>query len=230
MNRTLDNIVSVVLTLATVLAAVVLLRREMLPNGAVAEAGPPQYLENWRDLVRDEPVWGNRDGSLQLVIFTDFECPFCRRFHEDVVSRFETAFSDSVGWRIVHFPLSIHKFAVPAARAYECGVRLGSGRSLVDVLYAKQDSFGLKSWASYAYESGIRDSAAFHNCLLDPRAAESVEIGNRVSQDLGIRGTPGVMLNGWLFPTPPSEVNLIRTARLLLANNNRLPDVVAPGP
>lgn len=225
MSSVLERTLNVVLTVAVAVCAIVLVRRELQPEAAAAPSvGPPEYVKEWRELFPIAATFGAADAPIQLVVFTDFECPFCRRFHESVLQSMRSTLSDSVGLRVVHFPLPMHRFARPAALAFECGLRQSDSERLLDALYAKQDSFGLKSWVSYAVDAGVSDTLSFQACLRSEKPTR-IDAGFAMSQRLGIRGTPGVMVNGYLFPTPPTDSQLVSIARLLLAGGGVLPDV-----
>lgn len=77
--------------------------------------------------------------------------------------------------------------------------------AFADVVYARQDSFGLKSWASYAVNAGVSDSSAFAQCVAvstsHPRVEQNLALGRRI----GIQVTPTVMVNSWSLPVPPRE-------------------------
>lgn len=228
MRVNFDRVVSSLLTVATIVCAGVLLRRDLHPRAPDSHDGPPIFLNDWRSLPL-AATFGNRGGPIQLIEFTDFECPFCRRFHEAVLPSFEAAFPDSVGWSVVHYPLPMHRFSRLAARAFECAAGGGpSQRHIVDVLFSKQDSLGLKQWAGFALEAGIADTTRFVACVQGDSAIPHISAGEAAAKRLRVRGTPAIMVNGWLFPVPPPESTLIRVTRLLLANNNEIPDVVAP--
>jgi hypothetical protein len=123
----------------------------------------------------------------------------------------------------------MHRFARPAAVAFECARGdLSRQQRIVDLLYAKQDSLGLKAWAGFAREAGIQDTLSFDSCVREPRDLSRLDLGEAAAKRLGVQGTPGVMVNGWLFPAPPADSILIGLTRLMLANNNQLPDVTAP--
>jgi hypothetical protein len=66
-----------------------------------------------------------------------------------------------VGLFFVHFPLPMHRFARPAARATECAGLQGKFGQMVDAVYNKQDSLGLKSWSDYGRDAGVADTVAF---------------------------------------------------------------------
>jgi protein-disulfide isomerase len=230
METRFDRIVSLIMAAATLLCAALLIRRELRPERATpSRAGPPELIREWRVATPHAVAYGNPRGPVQLVEFTDFECPFCRRFHESVLPRFLEAFPDSVGWSLVHFPLPMHRFAVAAARAFECAAEDGPPPvTLVNLLYAKQDSFGLKSWTSFGAEAGLRDTASYATCVLGSGSFARIDSGIALANRFGVKGTPGVMVNGWLFSVPPSDSTLIATTRLLLAGGNTLPRVEAP--
>jgi len=70
---------------------------------------------------------GDLGARIQVVEYSDFECPFCGRFHDtmkQVMSKYEE--SGDVAWTYRHFPLDqIHPQATPLALASECVADLG---------------------------------------------------------------------------------------------------------
>jgi protein-disulfide isomerase len=101
-------------------------------------------------------------------MFIDFECPFCRAFHQDVGGDLADR-STEVQVFYVPFPLSYHAFAMPAAKATEC-VAEDEDRLLtwMDVLFTNQNAFGTKGWAALAAEAGLSDPARIEECASDP--------------------------------------------------------------
>ena len=71
----------------------------------------------------DDPVKGNPDAPITIVEFSDFQCPFCAKFHSTTLPQLEANYIDSGKVKFVYrdFPIqSIHPNAVPAAFAAEC--------------------------------------------------------------------------------------------------------------
>jgi protein-disulfide isomerase len=141
---------------------------------------------------------------VKVVEFADLECPGCRAFYTrtrelppSIRSRFALIF--------IHFPLSMHRFAMPAARAAECARVEDKFASMVDVLFKKQDSLGLKSWGSYATEAGVRDTTAFARCVTNSSSLRIVDAGLASGKNIGVRATPTVIINGWRFSSPPYD-------------------------
>ena len=79
---------------------------------------------------------------------------------------------------------------------------------MIDVLFAKQDSLGLKSWQSFAREAEVVDSAGFVACVESTDALPFVESGIAAGKRIGLVGTPTVIVNGWRFCVPPDDKEL----------------------
>ncbi len=67
---------------------------------------------------------------------------------------------------------------------------------MTETLFAKQDSLGLKSWASYARDAGVKDSAGFLKCAKSSEPLSSVTQGKAIGKSLKVTATPGVFING----------------------------------
>jgi protein-disulfide isomerase len=74
---------------------------------------------------------------------------------------------------------------------------------MIDVLYTKQDSLGLKSWNSYAVEAGVSDTAAFARCTAEASSRGPIDDGLALGNELAVRATPTIIVNGWRFEHPP---------------------------
>lgn len=135
--------------------------------------------------------------------FTDFECPYCRQTHKSLDS-LRKAKSTLVSWVFVHFPLTMHRFARPAANVAECAGHQRKFDAMQALLFDKQDSLGLKSWGSYASEIGIADTIAFDRCVRTERFSRidsGIAVGGRPKVD----GTPTMFINGWRFTALPGD-------------------------
>ena len=75
-------------------------------------------------MLTGTPLEGSLDAPIALVVFSDFECPFCRSFAQSTLPRFREEFVSKgrvlVSFR--HLPLKIHKLAKPAAQATVCAL------------------------------------------------------------------------------------------------------------
>ena len=139
-----------------------------------------------------------------VVEFSDLECPFCRESHL-AIAEAQRTLGDTVAHVMLHYPLAFHRFAIPAARAAECAGLERRFSDYLTVVFQKQDSLGLKSWVSYAVESGIRDTIAFKECNAAKGSPPGVERGLRMGRKIPVTVTPTVLVNGWLLPSPPRD-------------------------
>ena len=219
MTNRFEKLMSALLTMAAVFIAIAVVRKDVFPaRPSVPDWQRPEFITDWKTIIstvgRD---LGPSKGPVQLVEFVDLECPYCREYNSSITAVLEK-FPNEVNLIYVHYPLRGHKFAKPAARAVECAGAQGRFLPMVNSVFAKQDSFGLKAWTSYALEAGVRDTSHFRRCNADTIAIASVEGGVEVAKSLGVRGTPSLMLNGWLLRTAPTEETLIRGVKAIIAS------------
>lgn len=216
MIRIGDSIANAALVVCALsVGASVTYRAFQRPRPAAAATAPTQ-MRAWNEaLSLGRPISGDDTASTTIAIFGDLQCPACKGYHEGVVQRILEDHPHDVRVLFLSFPLSYHKYALPAARATECISSAGETRQWIDVLYAKQDSLGLKSWGAFAAEAGVADTATIAQCADDrstpPKIAAVLKLGHDV-----VRGTPTVAINGWVYPHPPSLEqidSLRRTAR-----------------
>ena len=145
-------------------------------------------------------IYGNPDAEVSLIEYSDFECPFCKRFHvtaKEVVD----GYGGRVNWVYRHFPLAFHNpGAQKQAEASECAGALGRNDAFwryADKIYERTRSngngFPLSGLLPLAEEIGL-DTGEFRACL------ESGKFAGRVLEDyndgtnIGITGTPGNVL------------------------------------
>lgn len=125
-------------------------------------------------------ILGNPDAEIVIVEYSDFECPFCVRFHptmEQIMSEYGN--DGKVAWVYRHFPLDqIHKSARGAAEASECVAELGGNQSFWDYskkLFANSPtSLTPEALRATAVEMGINEEQ-FNSCVSSDKHAANVE-------------------------------------------------------
>lgn len=125
-------------------------------------------------------ILGSPDAEIFVVEYSDYECPFCVRFHptmEQIMSEYGD--SGKVAWVYRHFPLDqIHKDARPSAEASECVAELSGNVAFWN--YSKKlfdnspGSLSSENLLANALGVGV-DETAFNECLESGRHAETVE-------------------------------------------------------
>lgn len=148
-----------------------------------------------RDHIR-----GNPQATISLIEYSDFECPYCKRFHETPKKLLE-AHKDQLNWVYRHYPLPFHNpGAQKEAEAAECAAELGGNDAFwryTDAIYQRTTSggkgFPIEQLAPLAEELGLQ-RAGFEQCLESGRYAERVKAETEEGSAVGITGTPGSIL------------------------------------
>lgn len=208
-GRNLELVLTVLMCASAVAASSALVYREFFNDAgasSTAAAAQVRKAEFWSEALSVSVEPDSDSGLLTLVEFGDFECSFCARFHR-VLRAFQTEHPGAVDFRFVHFPLPGHRFAVPAAVAAECAGK--NIHRMIDAIYAKQDSLGLRPWSAYATDAGVTDLSAFQRCTVAPQP-KRIQQGSTLARRVGIHSTPTVLVNGWLLTVPPSAAELKR--------------------
>ncbi|QQG45123.1 MAG: DsbA family protein [Candidatus Sungiibacteriota bacterium] len=177
-------------------------------NRQTAAAGEPA-ISATGDLADDDPVLGNPEALVTVIEFSDFQCPFCRRFFRDTLSQLKDKYIKTGKVRFVYrdFPLTgIHDMAQKYAEAAECADEQGKFWQMHDKIFEEQDKRGvatvfditvadIKQWARGVGLNG----AAFDGCLDSDKYFEEVQKDFRDGQANGVNGTPGTFVNGRLI-------------------------------
>ncbi|KKW42008.1 MAG: Sodium/proton antiporter [Candidatus Magasanikbacteria bacterium GW2011_GWA2_56_11] len=89
-----------------------------------------------RAVGADEPVKGNQNAKITIVEYSDFECPFCKRYH-DTMAQIIAKYGNEVRWVYRHLPLdSLHRKARTEALAAECAGEQGKFWEFTDQVFA----------------------------------------------------------------------------------------------
>lgn len=140
------------------------------------------------------PARGPSNAPIQIVEFSDFECPFCFRANPTIAELF-SAYGDRVRLVYRHFPLPNHPNARPAAEAAACANEQGRFWEYHDRLFANQARLGAADLKQHAAELGL-DATKFNACVDSRRFQKEVDADIDAGQALGISGTPHFFING----------------------------------
>ncbi len=161
------------------------------PNRLARNVPPP---------AKDDHVYGNPAASVTLIEYSDFECPYCKLFHNTVKQLVDRS-DGKVDLVYRHFPLDMHNpGAEKEAEASECVAELGGNNAFwkfADDVYARTHSngkgFPLENLAPLAVELGL-DREAFSRCLDSGRMAARIRRDIDSGARAGVQGTPGNIL------------------------------------
>jgi protein-disulfide isomerase len=226
MRSKLDSVLTVSLVVCAVVTTSVVLYRAILAPSASSARLPeraPVFIPTWRSQASNGILLGPRSAPVQLIEFSDFECPFCASLH-NTLKLLRERYPLQVSITYVHFPLRMHRFAVPAARVAECADDQGRFEAMYDRLFDEQEAFGLKSWSDYAVEAGVPALATFDSCVRRTDSVPRIEAGKRWGVSLDVRETPTVIINGWMLGRPPTIEELTSMVEAILAGKSPVPD------
>jgi protein-disulfide isomerase len=145
-------------------------------------------------------IYGNPNAPVSLIEYSDFECPFCKRFHSTAHEIIE-AFQGKVNWVYRHFPLSMHNpGAQKQAEASECVGQLGGNEAFwkfTNAIYERTlsngNGFPLTQLAPLGKEIGVNDKQ-LQECIDSGRYAARVQEDFDEGSQIGVTGTPASIL------------------------------------
>lgn len=168
---------------------------------AAVKAPEPEPTEDttvWSVPVQtDDPVRGPADALVTVVVFSDFQCPFCKRVEGTLAALAQKFGSDlRIVWK--DYPLPFHDRAIPAAVFARValdhqGVE-GFWRAH-DALFAAQEDLGEAALARLAGKLGLSWSE-IQKASADRRYLPTLDLGQDLAKKLDVRGTPCFFING----------------------------------
>jgi len=171
---------------------------------AAGPTQPSQPLPKMQISVEGAPSLGPDDASVTVVLFSDFQCPYCSRA-APVAKQLAGTFPEDVKVVFKHYPLSFHQNAKRSAVAAVAAQRQDKFWEMHDLLFANQRALDDASLRRYAQTLGL-DMTAFDRTVNDPEVARFVDDEFRQGNLAGVRGTPSFFVQGvgapsWDFQT-----------------------------
>ena len=164
---------------------------------------PQQAPQPVRISLDDDPIRGDPDAPITIIEFSDFQCPFCARFHIQTLPSLLEEYISVGKVNLVYrdFPIqSIHPNALPAAVAAECADDQGKYWEYHDMLFEKQSSWArldsnsaISTFSQYATDIGL-EKEQFDSCLGSGKYLEEVQGDLRDGREYEITGTPGFFI------------------------------------
>jgi protein-disulfide isomerase len=137
---------------------------------------------------------GPENAPIELIEFSDFECPYCRRA-APVVKQVLEAYGNRVRLVYRHYPLAQHPNARPAAEAAACANEQGKFWAYHDRLFADPAKISDADLKQSAKDLGL-DAARFNTCVDAHTFRQAVDADVTAGQAAGVTGTPAFFING----------------------------------
>jgi protein-disulfide isomerase len=160
-------------------------------NGGVIEKGPV------RPVDANDHIRGNPNAPIVIVEYSDYECPFCKNFHETMNKVMDKYGSDGkVAWVYRQFPIEqLHPSAPRIAVASECVAELGGNDAFwkfSDQVFSERgvnEPTNMSRLNEFATTAGV-DATKFNACLEDGRTKSLVAEDMTDGMNAGAKGTP----------------------------------------
>jgi protein-disulfide isomerase len=137
---------------------------------------------------------GPATAPVEIIEFSDFQCPFCLRANPTVDQVMKT-YGERVRFVYRHFPLGNHPNARPAAEASECAAEQGKFWEYHDRLFANPSKLGDADLKQHAAALGL-DGSKFNACVDSRKYKAQVDADMKAGEEAGVSGTPAFFVNG----------------------------------
>ena len=140
---------------------------------------------------------GNAKAKVKLIVYADFDCPFCKDFNP-VLTALAPVFKKDLVIIYRNFPLDSHPLALGAANAWLCAAEQGKWREAKDALY---DMANKTSEKYLAMASSLNlNKKQFADCLSSEKYHKQILADKAEAKAAGISGTPTSFLNDIILP------------------------------
>jgi protein-disulfide isomerase len=149
-------------------------------------------------LSAEDHVDGSERAQLELVMFGDFQCPYCAAAYP-IIRRIRDQMAGRLLFAFRHFPLrETHPDAERAAEAAEVAAAQGAFWQMHNRMYESGGALSREDLIGYASELGLdseRVGAELDSEVHRPRVQRDVDSGIAS----GVTGTPGFFVGGRLY-------------------------------
>ena len=191
---------ALVITGGLLVVAFLVISRSLTPVGDISLPTPVVYPSP------DDHAMGDPNAPVVIQEFSDFQCPFCKRFHDETLQQIVDTYvrAGKVYFVYRHFPVVDQNDAKQeshaAATAAVCAGRQNRFWNYHDVLFANQTgenigNFSDRRLRSMAEQLGL-DVDAFDQCFHSPDARAAVSADDLLAKQSGLSSTPSFLING----------------------------------
>lgn len=144
-------------------------------------------------ILESDHIYGAKDAEVSIVVYTDFECPFCKR-HHPVLQTLEQEYRGKVNIVYRNFPLSFHQYAYPTAIAAECiAVHAGNDAYFIFIDKIFSGEIANIDLVAEAKKAGLTE-AEYNACKVSEETLVAIDRHVRQTSLYSINGTPGNLI------------------------------------
>jgi protein-disulfide isomerase len=143
----------------------------------------------------EDPVLGAADAPVTVIEFTDFQCPYCKRFNQTTFPQIKHDYIDAgkVRWIVRDLPMSFHTEARKAGQAAHCAGEQGKYWEMREILFGNSPKLDPGLLPGFAQVIGL-DVAAFNACLASERHLTGIDRDRQAADGARITGTPSFVI------------------------------------
>jgi len=168
---------------------------------SMEDANKPLSAELQAAMTANSPAsFGPANAKVQVVEFSDFQCPFCSQA-AGVVHQIRAKYGDRVRFTFRQFPLPMHPNAREAAEAALAAGTQGKFWEFHDRLFKNPNQLDRAALEQYAKEVGL-NVAAFKKSLDEHKFAPAVDADMKLGEKAQVNGTPSMFVNGTRVANP----------------------------
>jgi len=147
------------------------------------------------DIKAPGPMLGNAAAPVTVVEFTDYQCPFCKRFSQNTFPLLKRDYISpgKVRWLVRDLPLGFHKDARKAAQAAYCAGEQDRFWIMRDSLFRNNANLSMDQLKQYAVDLKL-DAQAFNDCIDSERHLQRIDNHASIAASLRITGTPSFII------------------------------------
>ena len=166
------------------------------------QSNRPLSAEMQTAITQGGASFGPANAKVQIVEFSDFQCPYCSHA-ATVVHQIKEKYGDRVRFTFRQFPLPMHPNAHIAAEAALAANGQGKFWEFHDRLFKNQNQLDRAGLEDQAKQSGL-NLAAFKKSLDDHKFAAAVDADMKLGAEVQVQGTPSMFVNGTRVANPTS--------------------------
>ena len=165
---------------------------EKIEQQGIARGGRPDRPTNATlELDNTDPALGKPDAPVTVVEYTDFQCPYCKRFIQTTFPQLRRDYIDKgkLRWIVRDLPMAFHPEARKAGQAAHCAGEQNKYWEMREILFGNSPKLASPLMPGYAQVIGL-DVAAFNDCLASERHLADIDRDMQAADSVRITGTP----------------------------------------
>lgn len=159
---------------------------------------PPaeDFSKEYKIDIEQSQVKGKKNAKVTIVEFSDFQCPFSKRFHA-IITDVLNAYPNDVNFVFKNFPLSMHPQARSAAKASLAAAQQGKYWEMVELLFQNNQNLSDDKYKELAGQLKL-DVEKFARDYKEKDAEweKNIKDDMAVADSVDVRGTPTFFING----------------------------------